>query len=194
MAAKGYTTAAAVADFLGATFTAGQQTYAATLIEQAELYIDRETRRAWLTGARTNEVYYRDAFWLGNLYLRYAPVTSVASVAGRASLGDTEETLTADTDYEVRDLDSGLIALVYPGNYDRLRVTYTPVTTVPGPIAHAAAELVAAWMQPYLRPDTYGIDSVTLPDLSVRYAKPQEAAIPPSVQSALDLYRFRGHG
>ena len=191
MPAKGYCSAADVADFLGLAFTSAQEVLASRLIEEAEPTVDLATARAWLTGARTDEAYYRASFRLGNLYLRYAPVDSVATVKARAGMGSTETTLVADTDYEVRDLSDGLIWLVYPGSYDRIRVTYTPTATVPGPITKATAELVGAWMQPSLRPETYGLASYSLPDLSVQFAREMaDRSIPATVQSILDLYRY----
>ena len=192
MAAKGYTTKAKVADFLGATFTAGQQTYCDGLIERAEIAIDNYYNRAWKTGVQTNETHW---YPRRSLYLKYPPVTSVASVAGRSGLGEDEETLTVDEDYEVRSLDSGLIHLVYPGLYDRVRVTYTPVDSVPGPVEQATTELVAHFMQPHLRPDTYGLDSYTLPDLSVKFSRAHvQEDIPPTVAWNLDDYAFSVHG
>lgn len=191
MAAKGYCTVDDVADFLGQTLTSAQQASAERLIEQAEGMVDESTARAWLTGAKTDEAYFQAGYRLGNLFLRYAPVASVTTVKGRSGLGVAETTLTVDVDYEVRDLDDGLVWLVYPGTYDRIRVTYTPVATVPGPITKATAELVGAWMQPSLRPETYGLASYSLPDLSVQFAREMaDRSIPPTVQSILDLYRY----
>lgn len=194
MAGKGYCTAADVADFLGLTFTSAQEAHAVRLIEQAEGIVDLETGRAWLTGALTDEVYYWAVYRLGELYLRYAPVASVTTLKGRASLGETETTLVVDQDYEVRDLAAGLVRLLYPSFYDRVRVTYTPVATVPTPLTRAMAELVGTWMQPHLRPDTLGLDSFSLPDLSVRFARAETGlVIPPTVQSVLDLYKYPIH-
>jgi hypothetical protein len=194
MAAKFYCTAADVADFIGITFDSAQEAHAVRLIERAEGIVDLETDRAWLTGLLTDEVYYRAAYRLGHLYLRYAPVASVTTLKGRAALGETETTLVVDTDYEVMDLTGGLVRLLYPASYDRVRVTYTPVATVPAPITQATAELVAAWMQPRLRPDTLGIESYSLPDITVRFATSYvERSIPPSVQEKLDLYKYPIH-
>jgi hypothetical protein len=200
MALKGYCSAADVADLVGLTFTSTQEAHAVRLIERAEGLIDLETDRAWLTGVLTDEAYFRAAYRLGHLYLRYAPVASVATLKGRAALGETETTLVADTDYEVMDLTGGLVRLLYPASYDRLRVTYTPVATVPALITQATAELVGAWMEPTLRPadwpDTHGLESFTLPDLSVTFGKSGPGAgleFPPTVQSVLDLFRYQVH-
>jgi hypothetical protein len=64
---------------------------------------------------------------------------SVTSVAGRQGLGATETTLTADTDYEVRDLDSGWIWLWSPGSYDRIRVSWSKEDY------HSSSKVPEAW-------------------------------------------------
>ena len=62
--AKGYTTKAAVAAYMGLAFTVAQNTQCDALIEDVEDYIDGETRRAWLTGAIAVVVF---GFVSGNL-------------------------------------------------------------------------------------------------------------------------------
>lgn len=188
MAAKGYCVAQDVEAFLSRTFTAGQTAHADNLIERAERRIDTYTNRGWLEGAQSNEAH----FYPGReLWLRYAPVASVASVGGRAGVGETDEALTVDEDYEVHNLESGLVWLASPGSYDRVRVTYTPAATVPGDIVQACVELVAAWLMPSLSPGSYGLDSYSLPDLSVRFARSHvQEQMPPNVMAILDSYRW----
>lgn len=189
MAAKGYCTHADVATFLGLTLTAGQQTYATSLLETVEQLVDAETGRGWLMGAQTNETYYWTEWPDSLIYLRYTPInTGVALViTGRTALGEDEETLVADTDYEVMDFAGGVIRLINPSEWNRIQVDYTPVATVPTPVRDATAEWVAALMQPMLRPDTYGVESFSLPDLSIKFAKGGAAAgeIPPGVAAKL---------
>jgi hypothetical protein len=191
MAAKGYTTAGAVADLLGLTFTAAQEAQADVLIEQVEAYIDRETGRGWLVGTQTAEVHHVGG---ATILLRYAPVASITTVLGRLGVGEAETTLVADTDYEVMDLENGHLRLIYPRSYDRLRVTYVPVDTVPSDLARAAAEMVAAWLQPTLTPGTFGLDSYSLPDLTVRFARSHvQTTAPPLAQNVIDRYRYGVH-
>lgn len=188
MAAKGYCQAVEVEEFLTRTFTAAQMAHADNLIERAEARIDRYCNRAWLVGAQTNEAHFYPAY---ELWLKYAPVASVTSIGGRSGVGESDETLTVDEDYEVRDLNSGLIWLVSPGSYDRVRVTYTPTSTVPADITQACIELVAAWLMPNLSPGSYGLDSYSLPDLSVRFARSHvQEQMPPNVAAILDSYRW----
>lgn len=191
MAAKGYCDADDVANFLAETFTAAQITQCEDLIEQAEIYIDEETGRGWLMGAQTDEEHYHPRY---EVFLRYAPVTSVEAVTGRAGLGESESTLTLDEDYELRDLDNGLIYLVTPGSYDRVQVDYTPVATVPADLKRAIIEMVVAWMQPNLQPGSFGLDSYSLPDLTVKFARSHvQTATPPVAQRIIERYRYRTH-
>lgn len=190
MAAKGYCSAADVAAFLGRTFTAEQTTHCNNLIERAEVFMDEETNRGWLMGVRTDEAHY-PATWL--MFLDYAPVASVESVTGRIALGEAEEPLTVNVDYEVISLSGGLIKLLKRG-YERLLVDYTPVNTVPGDIKQATIELTANWLGSNLQPGSYGLDSYSLPDLTVNFARSHaQQAMPPTVQQVIDRYRYRVH-
>jgi hypothetical protein len=191
VAAKGYCVADDVADFLAQTFTAGQEAQCNELIERAELHIDNETNRGWLMGAQTEEAFYNPG---NELHLRYTPVTSVDAITGRTALGESETALTVDEDYEVRDLEKGLIYIVSPGSYDRLLVDYTPSTSVPPDLKQACVEIVANWMQPHLQPGSYGLDSYSLPDLTVRFSRSHvQASVPPNAQRVIDHYRYRIH-
>lgn len=186
MAAKGYTTYEQVTSLLGMALTSEQEAQMQSLLESAELAIDFHCRRAWLTGAVTAETTF--APYVGRyLYLKNPPVSSVASVAGRQGLGTTETTLTVDVDYEVRDLDVGLIWLWTPDAYDRIRVTYTPATTVPTLVSLATAELVCHWLRPTLLPGSIGADSIQLPDLTVKF---EAGDLPESIEAKLAPYRF----
>lgn len=191
MAAKGYCTYSDVQAFLGLTFTAGQQTQCAALIEQAEAFIDSETNRGWLMGAQTNEAFYHPG---SKIFVRYTPVTTVSAITGRASMGADEVTLTVTTDYELRDAEAGYIYLVSPASYYQILVDYTPVSTVPADIKRACVELVATWMQSSLNPTSFGLDSYSLPDLTVKYNRSyNQVAMPPTVQAVIDRYRYWVH-
>lgn len=192
MAAKGYCTTIDIGDFLAVDLTTAQTSQAEALIEQAESVIDRETGRAWLTGAQTDEEHYYPKNYI---HLKYAPITTVTSVTGRSGIGENEETLTVNDDYEIRDTDTGLLYLVYPSSYDRIRVDYTPVATVPAAIKMACVEIVANWLQPHLQPGTFGLDSYSLPDLTVKFSRSHvQNPLPPNAQRILEMYRYRTHG
>lgn len=190
MTAKGYCSTADVEAFLGQNFSAGQAAQCESLIEAAELEFDGETNRAWLTGAQTLEAWHV-VNCMPDVWLKYAPVSSISAFKGRSALGETETDLVADTDYEVMDLNTGHIRLVYPSLYDRVRVTYTPVTTVPADVKQAIIELVSARLMATLSPGTYGLDSLTLPDYSIKFARSHvQAVYPPTTQRAIDRWRW----
>jgi len=191
MAAKGYCAAGDVAAMLALDFTAAQYAQCDLLIERAEAYIDAETGRGWLVGAQSNEAHTVDS---QNIYLKYAPVAIVTSIAARAGLGETETALTVDEDYEVVDLAIGHIRLVYPGDYDRVRVTYTPVATVPADLTQATIDMVAAWMIPTLTPGGFGVDSYSLPDLTVKFSRSHvQSPAPPLAAAIIERYRYKVH-
>lgn len=191
MAAKGYCTAADVEELVGQSLTPQQLGMAARLIERAEVYLDGEMGRGWLEGAQTQEAHFNPAELL---LLDYFPIDSVTAVYGRSDLGEDETTLTVDEDYEVQDLQAGIVRLIYPRDHDRVRVTYEPSDSVPADVKQAAAELVAGWIQPALRPGTWGLDSYSLPDLTVRFSRSHYQQDPPTVQRVISRYRVGVHG
>lgn len=192
MAAKGYIEAGDVAGFLNRSFTVEEEDQCDVLIENAEIYIDNETGRAWLTGAQTDEIHYVDS---QNVFVKYAPIATVDAISGRAGLGESETTLTVDVDFEVIDLDAGQIRLIYPASYDRILVDYTPVATVPADLKQACIELVANWLQPYLQPGSFGLDSYSLPDLTVKFSRSHvQSAMPPLAMQIIERYRYPVHG
>lgn len=191
MAAKGYCTVDEVAAFLGLTFTPEQDIHAERMIEAAEAYFDTACNRAWLVGAQTNEEHRWAEYQLGELYVRYAPVTSVTSVTARTYMGEAEQTLTADTDYEVVSLEHGLIRIVSPTLWDRVRVNYTPTDTPPVDVQHAVAELAAHRMRSNLMPNSFGLQSLGLPDLQVQFRQYAGESLPPSVSDVIARWRYR---
>jgi hypothetical protein len=192
MAAKGYCSPADVMSFLGRTFTAEETAQCEALIERAEIDIDEETHRGWLVGAQTDERFYRPPY---HIYLKYAPIDSVEAITGRSALGESEAALTVNVDYEVRDLAAGHIFLVTPGSYDRVLVDYTPTASVPADLVQATIEIVAARMQSHLQPGMYGLDSYSLPDLTVRFARSHvQEAMPPSARRIIESYQYPVHG
>lgn len=188
--AKGYTDHLLVLNLLGIDAASEVRIAQATaLIPAAEARIDAYCHRAWLVGVQTNEAHY--APFGCDLYVLYPPCSAISAVAGRTGLTATEATLVAATDYEVQSLTAGRIRLVAPGLYDRLRVTYTPLTTIPADVQLAATMLTAHWLQTSLRQDLYGVESYRLPDLEVTYSRWSVTQdMPPSVESLLDPYRF----
>lgn len=198
---RGYTTKAAVAAYLGATFSAGQNTQCDALIIRAESRIDRMTRRAWLTGALTDEIctVRKNADLLGQVFTQNYPIATVQGVKVRSiafDATDTTLTLNSTTDgYQVRDLDTGLILM--PGSYKGYicRVSYTAVGTLPDDLALAVEQLVSHWMQAALQPDTQNIQSYSVgQDLSVTYRSTAGYSIPSDVETVIMSYADRRPG
>ncbi|KRT76712.1 MAG: hypothetical protein XU14_C0033G0010 [Armatimonadetes bacterium CSP1-3] len=190
MPSKAYCTVSDVADFLGVSLTSAQEVQAARLIESVTVLIDEELLRGFLVGVQTGEEHYQSEYASGMLYLIYAPVTSISQIRGRAALGSDDTVLVEDTDYEIISLVSGSIRLVNPGAYDRVSVDYTPVNTVPTPIRDATVEWVASRLMPTLRMDSYGLESYSLPDISVKFSRSiMGDGMPPNVKKTLDHYR-----
>ena len=190
MPSKAYCTVSDMADFLGVSLTSAQEVQAARLIESVTVLIDEELLRGFLVGVQTGEEHYQSEYASGMLYLIYAPVTSISQIRGRAALGSDDTVLVEDTDYEIISLVSGSIRLVNPGAYDRVSVDYTPVNTVPTPIRDATVEWTASRLMPTLRMDSYGLESYSLPDISVKFSRSiMGDGMPPNVKKTLDHYR-----
>lgn len=188
MAMKGYCTVEQVEAHLGISFTEAQTADCEGKIEAAETHFDEETGRGFLVGAQEGEAFHWPHY---ELWLRYAPVATVQEVRGRSGLGEAMAVLVEDEDYEVQELRSGLLRLVAPGNYDVVEVDYTPVDTTPADVRQAVVEQVAAWMKPGLEPGSFGLDSYSLPDLTVRYARSHvQSAATPLLARVIDRYRW----
>lgn len=187
MAFRGYTNPARVSDHLGLALTGVQLVTCERLIEEVEAWIDGALNRAWLLGTRANEEHYAPP---ARLYLRYPPVSSLTSITGRAGLGAAETTLVAGTDYELRDAAAGLVHLVSPSSYDRVRVTYVQTSTVPADITRLATELVGIGLRPLTVGMSADVRRFRLPDLEVEYAGGINAGLPPHLQLIVDHYRY----
>lgn len=199
MTARYYCTPDTVAQVAGVTLTAAQ-TYLVdqVLIEAAEHWIEGRAGQVWQVAAITDEAYYGLAG--PHLYLRSTPVVSVQTVKARAGVGAAEATLPA-ADWELRDTERGWLYIPAQGGsaagdiitaggsdgggglpYDRIRVSYTPATTVPARIGLATAMLVAHWLQPALSGLMPGLSSYSVGDLSVTLgAELVKAGVPSEV-------------
>lgn len=112
MAAKGYTSAAAVGAYLGRTLTSAQITQATALLAAAEQVVDSIANTTWLTGQVVAEQY--NLVNRGTrLYLAQKPVTSVEAVIIRSYRPNDAGVLLnqASGDYELLDPLAGLLVL-----------------------------------------------------------------------------------
>lgn len=189
---KGYSSTTLVANYLGKTLTAAQQTEATTLLGFAEDLIDRETHRGWLLGPITNEIY---DLWQPVIYLRHAPVTSVQSVQTRTlTVADTLQTLTSLVDYELIDANRGEVVLVsgYWSRHSIALVSYTPNLPVPQDISQAATLIAAYSMTTSIYPDRFGV-AQALADQHTRVVYTDDGVsiqIPDTAQAIMDGYRL----
>jgi hypothetical protein len=188
MTARYYCTPDKVAQVLGKTLTAEQVNLLdQIIIESAEHWVEERRGQVWQVAAITDEAYY--GLPGPNLYLQTTPIVSVQSVKARMGISATETTLVAGTEYEVRDLTRGWLYIPAQGGgaagdivraggagdggglpYDRIRVSYTPATTVPAHIGLATALLAAHYLQAQLSGVPPGVESYSVGDLTVKFA------------------------
>lgn len=112
------------------------------------------------------------------LCLYRAPVTSITAITVRTrDVGATSTTLTAGTDYELRDAARGVVWL--PGYAGHLAsVSYVPAVPLDVRIARACALVVAQWLRPALDGVTGDIKSYSQgQELSVTFRDPATFAV-----------------
>jgi hypothetical protein len=194
---RGYSNAGSVAAYLATTFDAAGTAEANAALAAAEETIDDYTGRAWLTGdVLTERVEVVGPY----VYLRNAPVASVGTVTGRYYGSTAPATLAQDTDYELTDLNRGLLVLPGYGRavdadgfpllwpyYDYLQVSYTPGTPVPARVSRAATILAARGIRPTLTGGNSDVIERTAGDLTLRFdaTAMQSADMPAEVQMLL---------
>lgn len=164
MAVKGYSSVGLVAEELGVSLSAEQQAQCTGLLEEAEAWIDHETGTAWLvTSPTTDELHVYDAN-SRVVVLEHKPVSAITGVKARTyAVDDADETLTADTHYELLDAANGVLLLDGVNHGALLKVTYTHTSMpVPFDIRRAATLLAAHWMTPRLNPDRAGLKSYSV--------------------------------
>lgn len=174
MAPKGYSNHQKVADYLGTTLTAAQQTQATALVEMAEAMIDRHLGgSAWGVSAITNEEHRPDSRYL---LLDKFPIATVQSITERGYLGDTFDAVLA-ADFEIEDAGLGVVYLPDWKGYDKVRVSYTPaaVVAMPKSIELATTILVAYWLRSNLSGfDISGLSSYRIGDeIEVKFSTGQ---------------------
>lgn len=188
MAAKGYTTTDLVAAELGRTLTAPQLAQCATLIEQAEAWIDHVTGGTWLLASTvTDELHYLTG---QVVYLHRWPVAAIASLTVRQD-GAQETDLVVGDDYDILDGAHGMVMVRGFGRGTLLKVSYTTDSVVlPGDLARAATMLVAHWMLRSLDPDRQGLESYSVgSDLSVKFRTDSNGGVPDDLLAMVRSHR-----
>ena len=186
MPTKGYTSIQAIESVLGQALTPTASEAMTRFLPGLERFIDSKCGRAWMMGVQTDEKHWSPWY---NIYLKYPPITSVATVKGRSGIGEADETLTVDDDWELRDPESGHIYISSPGAYDLVKVTYTPDATLPDDVGMLATELGAMRARLILEGTGLDVQSYSAGG-EVQVAHFGGNMLPRHLQDVIDLNRF----
>jgi hypothetical protein len=171
MAAKGYTTRALVAAYLGKDLTVEQQRICDLRIEEAESLIDDYLGQAWFTGAITDEFH---ELYGPLIHLNNRPVSSIQGIIGRVNYSATETALVVDEDYFIASFTRGIVQVSSFESYDWVLVDYTPASPIPKKLQLGTTMLVAKLMGNTIDPNRNGIQSYSVgEDLTVKYRDPK---------------------
>ncbi len=195
-----YTTPAAIAAYLGVTFTPEQATAAEQVADAVTLYVDRYTGRSWQAVSPAVREPHAivppvpdAAYGPAWVFLDRAPAVAVSAVSIRSTLPHAYETPLDPNQYELVDPEHGTLALStwYYGWYSEgvALVDYTYADAVPADIALASTMIGAAEMARQLavqsaasfsaaHPETDGLKSVSIGQnaVAVTYADAASAA------------------
>lgn len=185
-----YTDASTIAGYLGVTLTSDQQTQAGVLAGAATAWIDRYTGRSWQASSPITDELHE---LVGDtVYLTNRPVTAVTSVKTRERFADAGTTTLDASQYELLDATNGVLLILGWAGAGRLAlVTYThSVSAAPDDVELAATMIAAAWLGQTLRPNTQGVESVSVGqgDIQVKFSASRGDA-PPEALAILRAYR-----
>ncbi|HEV8639452.1 MAG TPA: hypothetical protein VG370_35025 [Chloroflexota bacterium] len=206
MVQKGYTTQALVAQELGRTFTAAQNTQCDGLIEETEAFVDRYTGLAWLVASPvTDELHVLEG---PVVYLKRTPVAAVSGASIRSpAVGASWTALVANSGFELLDPATGLLALSSapptdvvvgtahePGTLLKVTYTFTSPLPVPKEIQTATTLIVADRMLRRLDPSMAALKQISVGqgDLALTYRETDEAERPVPPLAAEILRGYRG--
>jgi hypothetical protein len=167
-----YTTAANIAAYLGVTLTAGQQTQAGICAQAASDWIDVYKARSWQDdGTVADELHVPVG---DRVYLNNRPVTAVSAVSTRQRIVGADWNLLDSSEYELLDATNGVLLIsgwADPGLDVKASYTHT-ATAPPSQIALAATIIAASLLGPTLRPNTSGLESVSVGqnDVAVKFS------------------------
>jgi len=169
-----YTDATKIAAYLGVTLTSPQQTQAGIAAQAASDWIDEYKGRSWQVASPvTDELHTLTG---DRVYLNNRPVAAVSSVKTRAAafVGIGWTTL-ATSQYELLDAANGVLLIQgwSASSQALVQVSYTHTgTTPPSQIGLAATIIAASLLGPTLRPNTAGLDSVSVGqnDVAVKFS------------------------
>ena len=168
-----YTDATKIAAYLGVTLTGPQQTQAGICAQAASDWIDEHKGKSWQVASPvTDELHTMTG---DRVYLNNRPVATVSSVKTRAAAFVGFDWTTLDSSqYELLDATNGVLLIEgWSASSDALiKVSYTHTAAVPSQIALAATIIAASLLGPTLRPNTAGLDSVSVGqnDVAVKFS------------------------
>lgn len=167
-----YTDAARISAYLGVTLTGAQQTQAGLAAQAASDWIDLFKARSWQAPSPVTDELHTVVN--DRVYLNSRPVTAVSSVKLRGIYADAAETVLTAGQFELLDAANGVLLLqgwsVWGGVL--ALVSYTHTTTPPPMIAFAATMIAASLLGPTIRPNTSGLESVSVGqnDVAVKFS------------------------
>ena len=186
-----YTDAAAIAGYLGVTLTGAQETQAGVLANAATAWIDRYTGRSWQAASPVTDELHE---LVGDtVYLNARPVATVTSVKTRERFADAGTTTLDASQWELLDAANGVLLLLGWAGVGRLALvtyTHTAPASLPDDVELAATMIAAAWLGQALRPNTQGVESVSVAqnDISVKFAA-SRGSVPAEALAILNGYR-----
>jgi hypothetical protein len=168
-----YTDATKIAAYLGVALTSDQQTQATICAQAASDWIDEFKGRSWqIASPVADELHTMTG---DRVYLNNRPVASITSVRtrGAAFVGFGWTTLDS-SQYELLDGANGVLLIEgwSASSAPLVQVSYTHTAAVPSQIALAATIIAASLLGPTLRPNTSGLDSVSVgqADVQVKFS------------------------
>lgn len=166
-----YTDAAKIAAYLGVTLTSAQQTQAGIAAEAATAWIEEYKGQSWQTASPITDELHQI---LGDrVYLTHRPVTAVSAVKTREAYSDAGVTTLGTGSWELLDAENGVLLIQgWSSGAHLALVSYThTMTSVPANVGMAATMIAAALLSQTLRPQTQGLESVSVGqnDVTVKF-------------------------
>lgn len=184
-----YTDAARIAAYLGVTLTSPQQTQAGLAAQTASDWIDLYLAQSWQAASPVTDELHTPVG--DRVYLNARPVSAVSAVSTRQRIVGAAWTLLGASQYELIDAANGVLLIsgwASPGL--DVKATYTHTTAPPARVAFAATIIAASLLGPTLRPNTDGLESVSVGQADVEVTFRVEYGSVPD--KALSLLGARG--
>lgn len=168
-----YTDAQKIANYLGVTLTSSQQTQAGLAAQAASDWIDTFKARTWQGATPVIDELHTPVG--DRVYLNGRPIATVTAVSTRQRVVGSSWSLLGTSEYELIDATNGVLLIsgwAEPGLDVKVSYTHTAGSNVPSTISFAATIIAASLLGPTLRPNTAGLESVSVGqnDVSVKFS------------------------